>query len=148
MRNAMVSFQRNQLVSLSGFSMQTPFLIFGRGRGQGMFLVPLQSVNSAEIKSYIAAYKHNNSSYTYRLYNKDSLATVHTASSSEKRALLNTQAVIGYFEKTVNNKDSIVIPGPLKTSVKNVAVHFRDEPSVNGIVNSASLANTCEVTSI
>ena len=76
---------------------------------QGIFLIPLQSQNSNEVKSYITAYKHNDSLYTYRLYNKDSLNAIQAGSDVTKNNLLNTQSVFGYFEKSNNNIDSLNI---------------------------------------
>jgi hypothetical protein len=49
----------------------------GNGSSQGLFFIPLQAQNSNQIQSYITAYKHNDSLYTYRLYNKDSLNSIN-----------------------------------------------------------------------
>lgn len=101
---------------------------------QGVFFIPLQSTTSNEVKSYITAYKHNDSLYTYRLYNKDSLAEVRTNNPQEKSNLLNTEAVFGYFEKTVNNKDSAVISNGInKTVIKNASLTIKDK----GVGNSS-----------
>ncbi|MFN3794094.1 MAG: hypothetical protein ACK4RX_05465 [Chitinophagaceae bacterium] len=97
---------------------------------QGVFLIPLQSQNSQEIKSYITAYKHNDSLYTYRLYNKDSLNSIQPGSITTKNNLLNAQAVFGYFEKSINNVDSVNITSPLNATIKNVTIDFLTEPSL------------------
>jgi hypothetical protein len=95
---------------------------------QGVFFIPLQSQNSQEIKSYITAYKHNDSLYTYRLYNKDSLNAIQAGSTATKNNLLSTQAVFGYFEKSINNVDSVNINAPVNATIKNVNISF-DSPS-------------------
>ncbi|MDE3125063.1 MAG: hypothetical protein KGK14_06075, partial [Bacteroidota bacterium] len=43
---------------------------------QGIFLIPLQAQNTNDIQSYIVTYKHNDSVYSYRLYNRDSLNAI------------------------------------------------------------------------
>lgn len=91
---------------------------------QGIFLIPLQSQTSQEILSYITAYKHNDSLYTYRLYNKDSLSNVQAGSTVTQQNLINTQAVFGYFEKFINNTDSINITSPENAIIKNVNISF------------------------
>jgi hypothetical protein len=97
---------------------------FTEDGSQGIFLIPLQSTTSPDIQSYITAYKHNDSLYTYRLYNKDSLSTIHPDSIQAKTNLLNTEAVFGYFEKTINGKDSISVTAPANGQLKNVKIGF------------------------
>jgi hypothetical protein len=92
--------------------------------GQGIFLIPLQSASTQNIKSYIACYKHNDSLYTYRLYNKDSLEHVKKQPDSLKLQLMNTLAVFSFFEKTVNGKDSILVNSPQKGYIKNANIEF------------------------
>jgi hypothetical protein len=114
---------------------------------KGIFFIPLKSQNSNEIKSYITAYKHNDSLYTYRLYNKDSLNSIQAGTSETKRNLQTTQAVFGYFEKSVNNNDSINITKPTNSTIKNVSISF-DNPSVgnNTVSNSFPTSGSCDVT--
>jgi hypothetical protein len=117
---------------------------------QGVFFIPLQSTTSSEIKSYITAYKHNDSLYTYRLYNKDSLGEVHATNAQEKSNLLNTQAVFGYFEKSVNNKDSVTIGNDgNKTVIKNanIAINEKNNSSIKNLSTTTLYAGgSCEVT--
>lgn len=94
---------------------------------QGVFFIPLQSTTSSEIKSYITAYKHNDSFYTYRLYNRDSLNNVHPSTSELKTNLLNTQAVFGVFEKSINGKDSIQIQSPVQGKIKNASLTIGEQ---------------------
>ncbi|MCA6439135.1 MAG: hypothetical protein IM581_04355 [Chitinophagaceae bacterium] len=81
------------------------------GTSKGLFLIPLQSNDDGSIQSYITAYKHNDTSYTYRLYNKDSLDKIRPVDDSARAALRSTEAVFGVFEKSINNKDTINISG-------------------------------------
>jgi hypothetical protein len=117
---------------------------------QGVFLIPLQSQNSSLVQSYITAYKHNDSLYTYRLYNKDSLNNVQAGSSTTKNNLLNTQAVFGYFEKSINNVDSININVPLDATIKNVNINFNTTGSSNisnnNVVTSSASSGGCDMT--
>lgn len=113
--------------------------------GQGVFLIPLQSETSGNIQSYITCYKHNDSLYTYRNYNKDSLDNVHPVNDTSKNALRNTQAVFGYFEKSINNKDSITVKSPSNEKIKNVQINFGTAGNKNGR-NSSSFDFTCEIT--
>jgi hypothetical protein len=117
---------------------------------QGVFFIPLQSTTSGEVKSYITAYKHNDSLYTYRLYNKDSLSEVHTTNAQEKSNLLNTEAVFGYFEKAINNKDSVIIGNNgNKTVIKNanIAINEKNNSSVKNLSTTTFYAGgSCDVT--
>ncbi len=117
---------------------------------QGVFFIPLQSTNSNEIKAYITAYKHNDSLYTYRLYNKDSLDEVHANNAQEKSNLLNTEAVFGYFEKAVNNKDSVIIGNNgNKTVIKNanIAINEKNSSSIKNLSTTTLYAGgSCDIT--
>jgi Metallopeptidase toxin 3 len=117
---------------------------------QGVFLIPLQSQNSSLVQSYITAYKHNDSLYTYRLYNKDSLNNVQAGSNTTKNNLLNTQAVFGYFEKSINNVDSININSPIDATIKNVNINFNTTGSSNisnnNLVTSSASSGGCDMT--
>lgn len=112
------------------FKVSNKLNINSRGSGdssksQGILLIPLQSATANKIQSYITCYKHNDSSYSYRLYNKDSLDNVKPANDTSKARLLNAQAVFGYFEKSVNGKDSILVNnGNTKGYIKNADIKF------------------------
>lgn len=73
---------------------------------QGLFFIPLQSQNSQEIKSFITAYKHGDSTYTYKLYNKDSLSSNSYQDGNTKKALINSLGVLAFFEKSINNQET------------------------------------------
>lgn len=110
---------------------------------QGLFFIPLQSTTSTDIKSYITAYKHDDSLYTYKLFNKDSLNTVQTSTNTAKSKLLNTQAILGVFEKSINNKDSINIVSPSLGTLKNPNINFVTDTSNN--IASTTNSTSCQV---
>lgn len=111
---------------------------------QGIFFIPLQSTTSSDIQSYITAYKHNDSIYTYRLYNRDTMNAKNPTTAEEKHNLLNIQAVFGYFEKSINNKDSIVVAAPGNGRVKNVQIGFGNKTGRSSATERATGA-TCSV---
>ncbi|NIM35091.1 MAG: hypothetical protein GTN67_06570 [Hydrotalea flava] len=121
---------------------------------QGIFFIPLQAQNTNTIQSYIVAYKHNDSLYTYRLYNRDSLNAIRPKTSIAKNNLLNTQAVFGYFEQTVNNRDGITIESPVSGKIKNVEIAFHatrnnsanSTQSLNGTMVGGGCEMSIEVT--
>jgi hypothetical protein len=73
---------------------------------QGLFFIPLQAQNSQEIKSYITAYKLGDSTYTYKLYNKDSLSSNSYQDGNTKKALVNSLGILAFFEKSINNQET------------------------------------------
>ncbi len=86
---------------------------------QGLFFIPLQSTNENEIKGYVTCYKHNDSSYTYKLFNKDSLNALRPSSDTAKTKWLNAMSVFGFFEKNINGRDSILVEGSGRGYLKN-----------------------------
>ena len=108
----------------------------GTSDSRAFFLIPLNSIEGVDIKSYIAASKINDSSYDYRLYNKDSLSNIRPINDSSKQQLMNNLAVFGAFEKSVNNSDSVVIGGNNPGKFRNVTLKLGDSVKVNGIANS------------
>ncbi|MGC8749964.1 hypothetical protein [Hydrotalea sp.] len=98
---------------------------------QGIFFIPLQAQNTNTIQSYLVAYKHNDSLYTYRLYNRDSLNAIHPKTVEAKNNLLNTQAVFGYFEKEINNQKVLEVKTPIEGKIRDVAVVFNGPKQTN-----------------
>lgn len=134
---------RQSLVTTNSTSSQSSVVTnTNNGNSQGIFFIPLQSQNSKEIKSYITAYKHNDSVYTYRLYNKDSLNAVQTGSSITSNNLLTTQAVFGVFEKSINNIDSVNIKSPRNGTIRNAKINFNPSTEPNSINKSNTNSNT------
>lgn len=122
-------------------STSTPYEISKNesNNNQGIFFIPLQSQNSNEIKSYIAAIKHNDSLYSYKLYNKDSLNKIVPKTKAEENNLLTALSVFGHFEKTINNNEIINIGSSRKGTIKNVRISF--EPPISLYKTNSSYPN-------
>ncbi|MBL0883846.1 MAG: hypothetical protein IBJ16_10965 [Chitinophagaceae bacterium] len=95
---------------------------------KGLFLIPLKSQKTGDVQSYITAYKHNDSNYSYRLYNKDSLDRIRPVKDTVKSLLTATEAIFAVFEKSINNKDSINISG---TTIRNASLKFGKSQASN-----------------
>jgi len=130
--------QRLSPTTNSSFTPSTANSANGNGN-QGIFLIPLQSITSPEIQSYITAYKHDDSLYTYRLFNRDSINSIQPGSISTKANMLNTQAIFAYFEKSVNNVDSISIQSPTNGNIKNVNINFDSTSQQGSLANSGGV---------
>jgi hypothetical protein len=113
---------------------------------QGIFFIPLQSQGSSEIKSYITAIKHNDSLYSYRLYNKDSLNKIVPKSKAEESNLLTTQSVFGHFEKAINNTDSISVGSSKKGTIKNARISFEPPIALNNTSSPSQLVINMDCT--
>jgi|GEM_PF-2522898 hypothetical protein len=106
---------------------------------KGFFLVPLQSISTGNIQSYIAVSKHDDINYTYRLYNKDSLDRLHPKSDSARVGLRTLEAIFGVFEKSINNKDSIAAQGGF---IKNASIDFDGNQQLNSLKPNQVRVNT------
>jgi len=89
----------------------------------GIFFIPLQDTASSEIKSYVVCSKHGDSTYSYRLYNKQELSNIATNSNDTlKRARNITLSMFAYFEKEINQKDSTFFGGQTNKTMRNVSI--------------------------
>lgn len=95
----------------------------------GMFFIPLQATEDNHIKSYVACYKHDDSLYSYKLFNKDSLNNIHPVGDTAKTNLLIAFSVFGFFEHQVNNIDSVIINSPERGYIKNTSLQFNENIS-------------------
>lgn len=95
---------------------------------KGVFLIPLQSQTDESIKSYIVATKYNDSNYSYRLYNRDSLDRIRPTNDTVRQNLTNVEAVFGVFEKNINNKNTILISG---TVIRNARMEYNISSQVS-----------------
>jgi hypothetical protein len=91
---------------------------------QGVFFIPMENETNTAVKSYITVYKHNDTLYNYRLYDRNDLNTLTPTNDSTKKKLLATQAVFGHFEKQLYNRDSISINAPSSTVIKKAKLRF------------------------
>lgn len=120
--------------------------------GPGLFLTPLLDEHTGTVKSYLVGKKHNDSSYSYKLYNRDSLNQILPRSEAEENDLLTAQAVFGHFEKSINGKTEIVTTGgrPKKMRNASVALQFEGANDAGAIGTGSSISGIetyyCEVT--
>jgi hypothetical protein len=118
------------------------------GEDQGIFIIPLQDANSLGILSYIVAYKHNSSLFTYRLFNRDTLNPMQPSNYTEQN-LFNVQAVFGYFERIINNNNSMAINYPDQGTFENVNIVINNpnnEESISGNGQAAASFENCTIT--
>jgi len=96
-----------------------------------MFFIPLQSLTSSEIGSYIVCLK-TDTSYRFSLYRKNVLDTL-TSSNKEKRKFFKSAlSVFALFEKQINGKDSILIGGNYQKYVSRASLTFGNADSSSG----------------
>lgn len=107
----------------------------------------MQSQENGEIKSYITVYQHNDSVFTYRLFNKDSLNNIRPHNDSATINLRNTLAVFGAFEKNINGNNSINITSPEKAKIQNASISFKESPVQNSFNNRSNIEtqSTCSM---
>ncbi len=98
---------------------------------QALFFIPLQSTISTNVIGYITAYKHNDTLYSYRVYNKDSLSTINAGFNYSKDNLLNTQIVIAYFERILNEQNEYIVSKPSAGVIKGANISFSSQPNSN-----------------
>ena len=89
----------------------------------GLFFIPLQDTLSSEIKSYVVCSKHDDSTYSYRLYNKQEVSGIAANTNDTlKRARNITLSIFAYFEKEINNKDSTFFGGQTNKTMRNISI--------------------------
>jgi hypothetical protein len=111
---------------------------------QGMFFIPLQSQSTGKIQSYIAAFKHGDSTYTYKLFNKDSLERDNPGNTAARNATINSLGVLAYFEKTINNQPTSQYKLSQSETVefKNPAITISEPTPSNRSGRSSNSART------
>lgn len=114
---------------------------------KAFYIVPLQSVDDSSIKSYITASKLNDSTFSYRLYNKDSLSQITPVTDSARSQLMTSLAVFGAFEKSVNGKDSVDIHGAANVRFRNVDIKLgNDVKTVSNAIRADYMQEVgCEI---
>ncbi len=93
----------------------------------GLYIVPFQSPSTFEVLSYLTVYQHNDSLYTYRLYNKDSLSAISPTSAKGKMDLLNALVVFGFLEQEINSSEEFNLTTSFaEGTFKNIRLDFSD----------------------
>jgi len=81
------------------------------GGTQGMFFIPLRQQPGSDTSAYVTCYQHNDRTYSYKLFNCDSMNALRPVGDTAKTNWLNAMAVFGFFEKNINGCDSILVEG-------------------------------------
>ncbi len=97
-------------------------------QNKGVLFIPLQEIGGTRIKSYIVANKHNDTTYTYSLYNRDSLQNLQPKTKSDKGNLITALSMFGIFEKKINLLDSIELTGGITGVIKNAKEVHNNNP--------------------
>ncbi len=113
-----------------------------------LFLIPFRASDSS-VSSYLVCAKNGND-YTYRYYKKGFLSSLYAANDTVKQLREGLLGAFSYFEKKINNKDSIYIGGVYKKVVKDVTINF-NRILANGrsqVNSSITVVTVCYTTSI
>jgi hypothetical protein len=89
------------------------------------FFIPIKALKSNEITAFIACMKTNNS-YNYRMYKKSFLSIVTPSTNFKPNLVDNAFGLFAFFEKKINNNDSIYINGRINKSFANTVVSFNN----------------------
>lgn len=152
----------NQLVSKYGLPVwnksitnpsdkNTAGVVNGRGAGSDdpqLFLIPFQA-SDGSVSSYLFCAKSSDE-FTYRYYKKDKLSILYAANDTIKGLREGLLSVFGFFEKKVNNKDSLKIAGIYNKQIKKVTIAINGEQiksNARSTVGSISLLTVCYSTS-
>jgi hypothetical protein len=93
------------------------------GRDFNLYFTPLKSGQSDKIQSYIVSYQNDTAQY-HRLYNYDELVKIDIAKKDIREEVTGILSVFSYFERTINNKNSITIGQPFNVSFDNTVMSF------------------------
>ncbi|MBS1590591.1 MAG: hypothetical protein JST07_00575 [Bacteroidetes bacterium] len=98
---------------------------------KGKFFIPLKDTNTNEITSFISCEKHNDTLYTYTVYNKQNILNTPLVGDSAKIYAKAELAFFAYFEKTINAKTHSSFTG-LQTNYQfnNVNINFNVSPNM------------------
>ena len=98
----------------------------------GIFFIPLEDTLSSEIKSYVVCSKHDDSTYSYRLYNKQDVSGIAANTNDTlKRARNITLSMFAYFEKEINYNDSTFFGGQTNKTIGNVSIVLAGSGNAN-----------------
>lgn len=105
--------------------------------GAPLYFIPLIDSVSNEIKSFIFCAKTGDSSYVYRLYNKN---TIEHEKPRSIEALNNGTTYLGVFavfEKLMHNQGTTKFEHPWSMPYVDPAIHFEDNPTGSTTLNAA-----------
>jgi hypothetical protein len=87
--------------------------------------IPLKDTITQEIKSFIAAYKVDNNSVGYRLYNKKALLNYFPPNNTIKEKVISMLVVHAFFEDNINGKKKMQLPAPYNNEVSNAKIKIK-----------------------
>lgn len=70
-----------------------------------------------EVSAYLVIYQHNPGFYSYRLYNKRTLAEITTNSTKAQENIMTSLSLFAFFEKNIHDRDSTEIETAFKGTV-------------------------------
>lgn len=89
-----------------------------------LFLIPFRGADSS-VTSYLACARNDNE-FTYRFYKKNYLSRLYAANDTIRFVREGVMSIFGFFEKRINNRDSITIPGIYNKTFKDVVIKIND----------------------
>jgi hypothetical protein len=92
-----------------------------------VFLIPFRAADSS-VSSYLACAR-NGDEFTYRYYKKDRLSTLYSYNDTINSLREGLLSVFGYFEKRINNKDSVYFGGTNWKKIRDVTISFNGIPA-------------------
>lgn len=100
-----------------------------------IFLIPLRAADNS-VKTYIAWVK-DSGKYKYDVYRRNILTYLDTISTPVKKFRNTMLSVFGFFEKSINNQDTIFVAGQYQSGIKEVSISF-DSTWQNGSRSTAA----------
>lgn len=91
-----------------------------------LFLIPFRAADSS-VSSYLFCARNGND-FTYRYYKMNTLEHLYAANDTIKQLREGLLGIFGFFEKRINNKDSIPIGGIYNESIKDVIIKVNSNP--------------------
>ncbi len=110
------------------------------GDSSGVFFIPFIGADGSVI-SYLLCLNYNDD-WKFRYYRKNELSHLYAASDSIKKLRSTFLSVFGYFEKQINNIDSLYIGGIYGKYVSDVSISF-NQSSNGGRVLDENMIRIC-----
>lgn len=110
--------------------------------GAPIYFIPLIDSNSNEIKSFLFCAKVGDSSYKYRMYNKEKILHETPNSIGSLSNGITLLGIFATFEQVMHNQNKIVYTYPWTTVYQNAYIRFDNGISAsNNRVNATAIGN-------
>jgi len=103
-----------------------------------LVFIPLRS-SDGSIKTYIACF-YKNGKYHYRTYKRHKLSKEHAATEEIRKFREAALSLFGFFEKTINNKDTIQVGGIFPDIITKVQITFKKHSTKKSNVSEEHLS--------